>query len=292
MPNPGKDFTKGIFLCFLSYSTWGLFPLYWKQLTFISADLLLAHRISWSFIFLMILILATKQMSIFKNLLNLKNILWLTLTGSLIGINWGTYIYSINTNQIVASSFGYYINPLVNIALGVVILKEKLNSYQKIAILFAILGVGIMSWHIGGIPLISLVLAFTFALYGLFRKMININSIAALSIETLILFPLALFWIFHSTQNQISDLKPLSIALLALGGVFTAVPLIWFGKATTLIPLSVVGFMQYLSPTLQLIIGITIYRESFSMFHFISFGLVWVGLIIFSYSMFSDYKKA
>ena len=291
MPKPSKDFTKGIFLCFLSYFTWGLFPLFWKQLTFLNADLILAHRVAWSFVFLFILVTLTQQKNRIKDIFRWKNLLWLSVTSVLIGVNWGIYIYSINTNQIIASSFGYYINPLVNIALGVIILKEKLLRIQKIAIVFAVVGVAIMSYQIGGIPIISLILAFTFSLYGLFRKIINLDSISALSIETLILLPVAVWWIFYPSNAKIWDLNALSIILLVLSGVFTAVPLIWFGKAATLIPLSVIGFMQYISPTLQLIIGILIYKETFTPQHMLSFGFVWVGLVIFSYSMVSKYKE-
>ena len=286
-----SNFAKGVFFAFISYLMWGLFPLYWKQLSTINASVLLCHRVVWSFVFLMIFIPFSKKVNV-RKLITKKNVAWLALTGVLIGTNWGVYIYAVNTKQIVASSFGYYINPLMNIALGVLLLKEKLSNLQKVALLFALLGVTIMAIHIGGIPIISLILALTFALYGFFKKILNMESIAALTIETAVLFPIAAFWIFHSYQaspSAVNYLSPVSL-LLMLGGVLTAVPLIWFGRATTLIPLSTIGFIQYISPTSQLLIAVLVYKESFSNFHLVSFGLVWVGLLIYSYGMYKEMK--
>ena len=291
MYKASSDFKKGIILCFFSYLMWGLFPLYWKQLSFINPSLLLAHRVSWSFVFLVIIVVFGKQIQIKKILFNTKNILWLALTSLLIGTNWFVYIYAINNNQIVDASFGYYINPLVNIALGVFILKEKLSFHQRIAIIFAIIGVCVMSYQIGRIPVISLILALTFSLYGLFRKIINLDSISALTIETLLLFPIAIWWIYQQPNNYISENNILSSILLMLSGVFTALPLLIFGRATSLIPLSTIGFMQYLSPSLQLAIGIFIYHEKFTPIHILSFGIVWIGLAIYTWSLFSKMKK-
>lgn len=293
MSNPHKDYTKGILLTLLCYFVWGLFPLYWKQLSSIEATVLLSHRVVWSFVFLVVLLYFSPKKKYLKVILEKKNWLWLIVTGILIGTNWLVYIYAVNSNQIVASSFGYYINPLMSVALAVIFLKEKLDKFQIVAIIFALVGVVIMSINIGGIPLISLVLALTFALYGLFRKIINLESMVALFMETFVLVPITLWWIIH-TYNPVSspfgnDL--LITTLLILGGVVTAMPLMWFGKATTLIPLSIIGFMQYISPTLQLSIGVIVYKESFSFIHLISFGFVWIGLIIFSYSMYLKYKR-
>ncbi len=272
---------------------WGLFPLYWKQLSFIKPTTLLAHRICWSMLFLLLILFISKNKNILSILKNKKTLLLLVLTGVLIGTNWGTYIFAINTNQIVEASFGYYINPLINVLFGVLFLKEKLNKIELTAIGFALLGVAIMSYQIGGIPILSLVLAITFSLYGLLRKIINVDSISALSIETLALFPIAFWWIIHTSVigNEASNYSTTNILLLSMSGVLTALPLVWFGRAATLIPLSTIGFMQYLSPTLQLLIGIIVYKESFDLNHVISFGIVWIGLGIYSWSMIKKMRE-
>ncbi len=294
MQNSHKDYTKGILLTLLCYFVWGLFPLYWKQLSSIESTVLLSHRVVWSFVFLVILLFFSPRKKYLKVILEKRNWLWLIVTGILIGTNWLVYIYAVNSNQIVASSFGYYINPLMSVALAVVFLKEKLDKLQIIAIVLALVGVVIMSINIGGVPLISLVLALTFALYGLFRKIISLDSMVALFMETFVLVPITLWWTIH-TYNPVTspfgnDL--LITSLLVLGGIVTAMPLMWFGKATTLVPLSVIGFMQYISPSLQLSIGILVYKESFSLVHLISFGFVWFGLIFFTYSMYLKYKRS
>lgn len=285
------DYTVGVFYAIICYLAWGMFPLFWKQLAHVDAIQVLAHRILWSFVFVFIVIMFSKRKKYLVVLKQKRTWKWLSLTGVLIGTNWVVYIYAINHGHIVESSFGYYINPLMNVALGVIVLKERLPKLQIIAIGLAFVGIVVISIHLGRIPIISLVLAITFALYGLYRKIANIDSMTALMVETLVLLPFSLGWILFAQNNGTgafgSDTK--TTVLLMIGGIITAVPLFWFGIAARKIPLSTIGFIQYLSPTCQLALGILIYKESFSIPHLIGFGFVWAALTLFSISIYQHY---
>jgi chloramphenicol-sensitive protein RarD len=288
-----NDFASGIFFAIICYLAWGMFPLFWKQLSHVDAVQVLAHRILWSFIFVFLLILLSKRKKYLIVLKQRRTWIWLTITGILIGTNWVVYIYAISNGHIVESSFGYYINPLMNVALGVIVLKERLPKLQIVAIILAFLGILVISIHLGRIPIISLVLATSFALYALYRKIANIDSMTALLVETIVLLPFAIGWIMYSEINGSSYFgsDTTTTILLMLGGVVTAIPLFWFGIATRKIPLSTIGFIQYLSPTIQLILGIVVYKETFSSSHIIGFGFVWVALIIFSVSIYQRFHQ-
>jgi chloramphenicol-sensitive protein RarD len=293
-PEQQKTYKTGLIYALVCYCTWGIFPLYWKLLRHVPPQQILAHRIVWSLIFLLI-ILAWRRDKVFLNYLSSPRTLGiLILTAALIGGNWFTYIYAVNNNHIVDSSLGYYINPMVNILLGVVFLKERLSKIQIIAVAFAFAGVAYLTFHYGRIPVISLFLAFSFGLYGLLRKMANLQSMPGLVVETLLLAPVALWYLWHMNSIGVGvfgHYSTLSDVLLLLGGPVTAIPLFWFGIAATRIPLSTLGFIQYLSPTLQLLIGILIFREPFSPAYMISFGLVWIGLGIYSYSVIKGIRQ-
>jgi chloramphenicol-sensitive protein RarD len=249
---------------------------------------ILAHRIVWSMLFLFI-ILAWRRERLFLNYLTSPRTLGiLMLTGALIGGNWFIYIYAVNNNHIVDASLGYYINPMVNILLGVVFLKERLSRIQLIAVAFAFAGVAYLTVHYGKLPIISLFLAFSFGLYGLLRKKANLQSMPGLMVETLLLAPVALWFLWHVNSIGSGSFTHYSVftdLLLILGGPVTALPLFWFGIAATRIPLSTLGFIQYLSPTLQLLLGIFIFKEPFNAAYLVSFGLVWTGLGIYTYSV-------
>jgi len=287
------DYAIGVFYAIICYLAWGMFPLYWKQLAHVDAIQVLSHRILWSFVFVGIILFFSKRRKYLIVLKQKRTWKWLSLTGVLIGTNWVVYIYAINNGHIVESSFGYYINPLMNVALGVIVLHERMPKIQIIAIGLAFLGIAVISIHLGRIPIISIVLAITFALYGLYRKIANIDSMTALLVETMVLLPFSLGWILFSQNNGTgafgSDTK--TTFLLMIGGIITAVPLFWFGIAARKIPLSTIGFIQYLSPTIQLIIGILVYKETFSISHFIGFAFVWVALTLFSISIYQRYSK-
>ena len=288
-----NDYASGIFFAIISYLAWGTFPLFWKQLSNVDAVQVLSHRIIWSFVFVFLLIIFSKRKKYLIVLKQRRTWIWLTITGVLIGTNRVVYIYAISHGHIVESSFGYYINPLMNVALGVIVLKERMPKLQVIAIILAFLGIVIISIHLGRVPIISLVLAISFALYALYRKMANIDSMTALLVETVILLPFAFGWIlychFNGTNSFGADTK--TTLLLMLGGVVTAIPLFWFGIATRKIPLSTIGFIQYLSPTIQLLLGVFLYKETFSTSHILGFGIVWIALILFSISIYRRFNQ-
>jgi chloramphenicol-sensitive protein RarD len=283
-----KLYKTGLVYALLSYGVWGVFPLYWKMLLHVPAQQILAHRIVWSLIFLF-LILAWRRDKIFlKYITSPRTLGILFLTAALIGGNWFVYIYAVNTNHIVEASLGYYINPMVNILLGVIFLKERLSRIQIIAVLFALAGVAYLTFHYGRIPVISLFLGFSFGIYGLLRKKANLQSMPGLMVETLLLAPVALWYLWSMNSlgtGLFGHHSLLTDMLLIVGGPVTALPLFWFGIAATRIPLSTLGFIQYLSPTLQLLIGIIVFREPFSFAYMLSFGLVWTGLGIYTYSV-------
>jgi len=288
-----KLYKSGLVYAIVSYSIWGVFPLYWKMLLHVPPQQILAHRIVWSMIFLFI-ILAWRREKVFIQYLSSPKILaTLLLTGALIGTNWFTYIYAVNNDHIVDASLGYYINPMVNVFLGMVFLKERLTRLQGIAVAFAFAGVGFLTYHYGKLPVISLILAFSFGLYGLIRKKANLQSMPGLMVETLLLAPVALWYLWHVNTlgtGAFWHYSSLTDMLLILGGPVTALPLFWFGIAATRIPLSTLGFIQYLAPTIQLMIGIFVFREVFHAAYMVSFALVWIGLGIYTYSVFLAMK--
>jgi len=282
-----KNFGKGIWYAIGSYCLWGLFPLYWHLITTVSAYEILAHRILWSSLFMLIItsvILKIKWKEVLKNR---KQISFLIATGILITGNWGVYIWAVNHNHVVDASLGYYINPLINVVFGYLFLNERLTKLQLVALVLAMIGVAYLTYDFGQIPIIALFLAFSFSGYGLLRKKAKVGAHSALTIETLMMAPIALVYLVstfiqHTNTYQVTDWGTM---LLLLGaGPATAIPLLLFGKATETVPLSILGFVQYLSPTLQLVIGIFIFKEEFSIAHIVCFSFIWIGLLIFSLS--------
>jgi chloramphenicol-sensitive protein RarD len=295
MPKQERSlYLSGLLYALACYSAWGIFPLYWKMLSSVPSDQILAHRVIWSVAFLLVILLATRNHTFIKYLKDKKTLGLLFVTGILIGGNWFVYIYAVNHDHIVEASLGYYINPLVNVLLGVVFLHERLKKAQIVAVVLALAGVSWLTFHLGRVPWISLYLAVSFAVYGLIRKKANLESLPGLLIETLLLSPLALYylWFVHQQGTGMFLHQPIYLdLLLILGGPVTAIPLFWFGKAATRIPLTTAGFIQYLSPTLQLLIGLLVFHEPFSPVYVISFGLVWAGLILYTLSIIRDYRK-
>lgn len=198
--------------------------------------------------------------------------------------NWGIYIYGVTRGHIVEASLGYYINPLVTVLLGALILKEKLNLGKKIAVLLAAIAVLNFVWHFGQVPWIAIALAFTFALYGLFRKLITVAPMVGLTVETLLATPIALVWISYLGATRMGNFGTnWQISALLVGcGVVTALPLLWFNNAAQRLQLSTLGFFQYLSPSLALLIGVVLYREPFTVIHAVTFLLIWVAIGVYS----------
>lgn len=292
-----KDKTKGIVSLLLAYTLWGFFPIYWKLLHTIPPDRIIAHRIVWSFVFVIGLIfLSRKWPQLVAVLKRPRDLMIFGLAAIFITINWFVYIYAVNNGQIVDSSLGYYINPLVSIALGAVVFKERFKASQIIAIVLAVAGVVVMTVQVGRLPWVSLVLAVTFGIYGLLKKSVQVDSSIGLAVETAMLSPIALVYLLAVPKtgffpvNSAAAIGALAAGspwiwiLLPLGGVVTATPLILFATGARNLDLSMVGFLQYLAPTLMLILGIFAYGEQFTVAHGICFGLIWAGLFLYTAS--------
>ncbi|SDK93316.1 EamA family transporter RarD [Natronincola ferrireducens] len=285
----------GVFLVVTAFLLWGFLPLYWKLLQEVPADEILAHRIVWSFMLLTVILAYKKRFSKIKEVFsNKKTLLLVTLCSITISMNWFLYIWAVNSNFVVEVSMGYYINPLVVITLAMVVLKEKLDFQKILAIILAALGVIILTIQYGKVPWIALILGVTFAFYGLLKKLVEVDSITGLFLETLLVMPIALFYIIFKEINGTGSLTkvPMStLIILSLAGIATAVPLMMFGEAAKRVPLSMVGFAQYISPTISLFLGIFVFKEEFTLIHFFSFGFIWCGLIIYSLSQVRMLKK-
>lgn len=294
-----SDRKKGALYTFSAFTLWGLFPIYWKLIQNVSALEILSHRIFWSFIFIVFLIIIERKTARIHRVwcqlaANPRQLGFVLLASVLISANWLIYIWAVNNGHVVESSMGYYINPLVSVLLGIIFLKERLNRWQTIALLLAAAGVLVQTIGFGGFPWIALSLALTFGFYGLTKKMILIDAMIELTFETLCMLPLAFIYLAHlqiaGTLAFASG--PLLQTVLLIGtGIVTAVPLLLFAEGAQRITLTMVGFFQYVSPTLTLIIGLLVFHEPFTMIQFFSFALIWAGLLVFSFSSFPLMKK-
>jgi chloramphenicol-sensitive protein RarD len=275
---------KGILYGIGAYVCWGFFPIYWKSLHHVSAIQVIGHRIVWSFLLLMVVILFAGQWDEFRKTINSKVIRIYSIAAVLLAINWLVYVWAVNANYIVETSLGYFINPLLSVLLGVIFLKERLRLAQWVPVILASLGVAYLSYVYGRLPYIALTLSVSFGLYGLVKKISPLGSLHGLTIETGALFlPALIYLIFVQTNNTGAFLHTgLTSDLLMIGtGLVTTIPLLMFATAARLIPLWVVGLLQYIAPTLQFLIGVFIYKEPFSHNQLIGFGIVWTALIIF-----------
>jgi len=292
--NKKLTYNQGIVYALACYVAWGLFPIFWKAITGVPSVNILAHRIVWSFVFLLIWVLITNRQTFISYIKQPKLLLRLGLAGFVISANWWIYIYAVSSNHIVEAGLGYYINPLVNVFFGYVFLKERLATMQKIAVVLALIGVVYFTISYGQFPWISLLLATSFGLYGLLKKKANLESMPALTVETMMVFPFALAFLFYTAGDNVAiPFFPSSVitsSLLILSGLITAIPLFWFGKSAQAIPLSTMGFIQYLSPTLQLLLGIFVYGETFGMEYLICFAFVWAGLAFYTISILKGKK--
>jgi chloramphenicol-sensitive protein RarD len=284
---------KGLVSAFAAYLAWGLVPLYWKLLQSVESLQILCCRVLFSLILVWVLLALKKNAGWPAVLRDRKKFLSLLVSSLLIGVNWGLYIWAVNSGHTVESSLGYYINPLVNVFLGLVFFRERLSPLQWLAVAFAFAGVLIASIASGVFPWISLILALTFGLYGFAKKRLEIDSLVALGSETLILAPIALaFLLFRGGQGRLDLFASVPMfALLAFAGVITTLPLLWFSTGARRLPLSTLGFVQYLSPTIQLALGVFIFREDFPPARIIAFAFVWLGLAAYTVSLIRKKKS-
>lgn len=275
----------GLFATLGAYVIWGLLPIYWKLLASVSSEAILANRIVWSFLFLLLLLYLQKALpkltTAFKNQRTRRLFF---LNGIIISMNWFIYIWAVNHNFIVEASLGYYINPLVSIVFGVFFFKEKLSRIEWIAILLATIGVLILTIGYGEFPWISLALAFSFGFYGVVKKQRPLEATVSLTLETLAPLPLALLFISYLGVQGTSTFShtPFVTAGLLLTGVITAVPLLLFGFGAQRIPYTVVGFLQFVAPTLSLAIGVLLYDEPFTRTHLVAFTFIWSAALVFT----------
>ncbi|MGF1514945.1 MAG: EamA family transporter RarD [Elainellaceae cyanobacterium] len=282
---PTKASSAGTLYALLAYGSWGLLPIYWKFFGQSSPVEVLCHRIIWSLVFLGgILLLQQRQAEIRALLQARQRLALLLLSALLLTCNWGLYIYGVNTDRVVETSLGYYINPLVTVLLGFAVLKERLRLGQQIAVGLAAIAVGYFIWQFGDVPWIALGLAFTFAFYGLVRKVVAIAPMAGLAVETLLIAPAALIFMVYSGATGAGSFgASLPLTLLFIGaGVITSMPLLWFNNAAKRLQLSTLGFFQYLAPSLQLLLGVFLYGEPFTPTHGVTFGLIWAALLLYS----------
>jgi chloramphenicol-sensitive protein RarD len=279
---------QGYWYAIVAYTAWGLLPIYWKIFSKISAWEILSQRIIWSVAFVVILVLASKKWNTIKEAVpNWNSRLRIFISSLLIASNWTIYIWAVNNGHMIEASLGYYINPLISVLLGVFFLGERLKPLQWGAMGVALVGVLILTINYGQFPWIALSLAITFGLYGLAKKKIQAEPLAGLTLETIVVFPLALLYllVFQHGGKAWFVLSWWQMIALLLAGIATALPLLWFAEAAKRLPLSIMGFFQYLAPTITLILGLFLYHESFSEIDLISFSCIWVALVIYSMQM-------
>lgn len=280
-----KQTRLGVLLALAAYFIWGVAPAYFKVIWYVPADEILTHRVIWSFFFMLALISVSRQWHSVKTLLHTpKKILLLALSAVLIGGNWLLFIWSVNHNHMLEASLGYFINPLVNILLGMLFLGERFRRMQWLAVLLAGIGVLVQLWTFGSLPIIALGLAFSFAFYGLLRKKIAVDAQTGMLVETLWLLPVAAIWLFGITDSPTSHMGQNSLSLnllLIAAGVVTTVPLLCFTGAATRLRLSTLGFFQYIGPTLMFLLAVLFYGEHPGADKMVTFGFIWIALAIF-----------
>jgi chloramphenicol-sensitive protein RarD len=286
MNNTSMTAKSGMLYAVSAYATWGFVPLFWRELRMFPPTQILAHRIVWSLIFFVCIFLTRRTFTNWLRMLSDKKILLKSLpSGLAIGINWGLYIYAVNSGHALESSLGYFINPIFNVLIGSLLFKEKLNKFQWSAFSLACVGVGLLTVLNGRPPWIALALAGTFSLYGVIRKKTALKGTTGTAVESLLLIPAAilLFSIPSLTPTNLLELEDPLIpsVLLMLGGALTALPLVWFAEATQRLPLSTLGFFQYISPTFQFLIAVFIFQEPFDSGKLMAFSFIWMGLGLF-----------
>lgn len=285
----------GIFNALGAYLLWGFAPIYFKLLTEIAAGEILMHRVIWSCVFLFILVIGMKKWTQLINLCKQpKVILNLGLSAGFLAVNWFLFIWAVNNDHLLDASLGYYINPLFNVALGMIFFQEKLKRNQAIAVALAVIGVLVQLITLGSLPLISLALAGTFGIYGLLRKKLQVDSFIGLLIESLLMLPIALvYWLLFvesSTSNMLSNSATLNITLV-LAGIVTTAPLLCFTAAAKRLTLTTLGFFQYLGPSIMFLLATFYYQETLKMAELATFIFIWSALFIYSLDSLKKIKR-
>jgi len=274
---------RGLVEGVLAYLLWGIVPLYWKLLASVSAVEVLAHRAAWGLgAFVLLIVISRRGPELRAAARDRRTLGVMAISGALLAVNWGTFVGAVATGHLLDASLGYFINPLVSVALGTIVLRERLRRLQWIAIALATAGVVLVAVQAGHAPWISLVLAGTFALYGLVRKTARVDALVGSTIETALMTPIAIAYLVHEGGGALARGDgTLSLLLLATGPV-TAIPLLLFTSAARNLPLSTVGFLQYLAPTGQFLIAVLAFGEPFAAARLVAFGLIWIALAAFT----------
>jgi chloramphenicol-sensitive protein RarD len=278
------DERRGLVMAGAAFTIWGLFPLYWPLFEPAGAEEILAHRVLWSLVAMAVLLLATRRLAALRAIWASRRLrLLMIAAGLLIGVNWLTYIWGVNNGYVVETSLGYYINPLVTVMLGVLVLGERLRRMQWAALAIGLVAVVVLSVGLGRAPYIALILAVTFGSYGLTKKRAGVGPTEGVTFEALVLAPLALVYLVTATAVGSAESwsqGPWHVVLLSTMGVVTALPLLLFAGATNRISLTSVGLIQYVTPTLQFTLGVTVFAEDMPMARWAGFVLVWVALAV------------
>lgn len=280
----------GMIAALSTYIIWGILPLYWNLLARAGANEILAHRIVWSFFFMVIVLVVTRRWQSFKEdcralWQDKKRGLILLLAAFIISLNWLTYIWAVNHDHVIDTSIGYYINPLMSVMLGILCFRERVSGLKKISLLLAAIGIVLMTYQLGKLPWVAVVLAVSFSIYGALKKELHLNPFSSITLETLLMMPFAVPYIgmlMASPESHFTLATP-DLALLLMGtGVVTAVPLVLFSYGANLLPLNVLGFFQYISLTIGLLLGIFFFHESFGMAQISALGFVWAAIVLFT----------
>lgn len=282
--NPEREIKIGLLCAISAFLFWGLVPIFFKQLVAVSPFEVVSHRILWSAVILFFAITIRKKWSFLRQL-NRKVLVGLFFSSALMTLNWFIFIWAVGQNKILSTSLGYFINPLVSVVLGLLFLKERLRLWQVVAVFFALAGVLNQLALIGSLPWVALVLAFSFAFYGLIRKQLLIHPVEGLFVEACYMLPISLgyfYWLDINNNMQFAHVSLHLDLLLMAAGLVTVIPLLFFAAGAQRLNLNVVGMVQYITPTMSFMIAIKLYDEPFSMVQLITFVLIWLGLIIFS----------
>lgn len=284
--SPGNAARAGVAYGLAAYVFWGLAPIYFKAVSTVPPLEVLAHRIVWSVVLLAIFISFTRRWRpAISSLRSRQTLLFLAATTILVSTNWFLFIWAVTNNLLLQASLGYYINPLVSILLGMVFLGERLSRWGKISVVLAVVAVGFQVIRGAGVPYVALILACSFGMYGLLRKIVRVDAVVGLAVETSMLFPLAaayLIWLGYTGAGSLGTISRSFDGLLLLAGVVTTFPLVWFTKAARRLRLSTIGFLQYISPSLHFALAVFVYGEPFSWSAAITFCCIWVALAIYS----------
>jgi chloramphenicol-sensitive protein RarD len=282
---------RGVTYGALAYVLWGLFPAYWPLLVPAQPVEVLAHRIVWSFVTLAIVVAVLRR---WRPFLELSGKGWLIVTAAavLITANWGTYIYAVNSQHVVESALGYFITPLLSVALGMIFLKERLRLPQGVAIAVVVIAVIVLTVDYGRLPVISLILACSFGVYGLLKKKVPLDAISSLTAESAVIAPIAFVYLLTLGSANTFTTEGTGHTLLLLStGIVTAVPLVLFGAGAQRIPLTTMGMLQYLAPVLQFVWGVFVVHEPMPASRWIGFALVWLALAIFTFDAVKNRRK-